>query len=199
MMFCLIYLFCLSGSLLLPKKSNNCPRMQQNSLTLDKHTKKICINKSLPFKSIVNSSWKHTSKIKMGIKHCSTNFNNFIFFISQLYWSEWYCQRKITRKKKDKRLHRCYWWQWEWVQGKTLLQKRSQHAFHRKYFSNMYKNKTSTEVTACWLSTSTFSTRVVTQTRVALWYRLRKKSDHWSSLRLVISQLAFLTWCKCFL
>lgn len=59
--------------------------MQQNSLTLDKHTKKICINKSLPFKSIVNSSWKHTSKIQMGIKHCSTNFNNFIFFISQLY------------------------------------------------------------------------------------------------------------------
>lgn len=43
--------------------------------------KKICINKSLPFKSIVNSSWKHTSKIQMGIKHCSTNFNNFIFFI----------------------------------------------------------------------------------------------------------------------
>ena len=101
-LFCLIYLFCLSGFLLLPKKSNNCPRMQQNSLTLDKHTKKICINKSLPFKSIVNSSWKHTSKIQMGIKHCSTNFNNFIFFISQLYWSEWYCQRKITRKKRTK-------------------------------------------------------------------------------------------------
>ena len=58
--------------------------MQQNSLTLNKHTKKYALT-SLPFKSIVNSSWKHTSKIQMGIKHCSTNFNNFIFFISQLY------------------------------------------------------------------------------------------------------------------
>ena len=94
-LFCLIYLFCLSGFLLLPKKLNNCPRMQQNS-----HTYKKYALTSLPFKSIVNSSWKHTSKIQMGRKHCSTNFNNFIFFISQLYWSEWYCQRKITRKKK---------------------------------------------------------------------------------------------------
>lgn len=88
-LFCLIYLFCLSGFLLLPKKSNNCPRMQQ---------KKICINKSLPFKSIVNSSWKHTSKIQMGIKHCSTNFNNFIFFIEV----NDIARERLQEKKKDK-------------------------------------------------------------------------------------------------